>query len=133
MLEYRRPDRKEDDGNDRRDHETFSDLFVGEIQERNVEDDQKNSERHARDVACHDRQPDDASVDDVIRNQKQFQTDRRNRRADAQLSIFLNVSADACAHKIAPVKNIHTAIIIHSAAMCNGLIKIGDDDTLRPD
>jgi len=83
-LEQERAKRHDRDGVEGREGERLADLLVPEEQEREVEEEQIEPEADTRQFVQNDGNAGNAAVDDVVRNQKNFEGDGHQNRADRQ-------------------------------------------------
>lgn len=78
----------EQDCRQRDDGERLPDLPIPEIDERQVEEDEPDGEFRLRQIRDDDRDPDDPTVDDLVRNKERFQTDREDEGTEQQEDDF---------------------------------------------
>ena len=87
--EVGRPKGEQEDGGHGGDGKGFADLLVADVEEREVEEDEKDAQRLLCDGMRHDGEADDAAVDDVVRDEEDFEPDGRDDGADEDRHIFL--------------------------------------------
>ena len=88
--EVGRPKREQEDGSHGDDGEGFADLLVADVEEREIEEDEKDAQRLLCDGMSHDGEADDTAVDDVVRDEEDFESDGRDDGADEDRHIFLH-------------------------------------------
>ena len=91
IVKHARPDREHDDGKDRRQGKTLADLLIPHKDKGDIIEHEEHAEAHARDRLRHDRQTDDAAVDDVVRNEEKLEPHGGDEGAEDEPQAFFDV------------------------------------------
>ena len=91
IVKHARPDREHDDGKDRRQGKTLSDLLIPHKDKGDIIEHEEHAEAHARDRLRHDRQTDDAAVDDIVRDEEELEPHGGDEGAEDEPQAFFDV------------------------------------------
>ena len=83
-----REERQQAHGDNDGNGKLFPNLPIAKLEERQVQQNQKGAEAHVCDGVQHDRDADNATVNDVVRNQKEFQADGCNQSTERAGCVF---------------------------------------------